>query len=69
MTNEEPVRRFAATVRCGVVYRPYDNGAGRRLVWMWVAQGEDALTAADLLRPWLSAARRSQLDRVFRADA
>jgi hypothetical protein len=39
-----------------------------RLVWMWVAQGEDALAAADLLRPWLSAARRSQLERVFRAD-
>jgi hypothetical protein len=45
------------------------TGAGRRLVWMWVAQGEDALSVADLLRPWLSAARRGQLERVFRADA
>jgi hypothetical protein len=35
---------------------------------MWVAQGEDALSVADLLRPWLSAARRAQLDHVFRAE-
>jgi hypothetical protein len=68
MTNEEPVRRFAAAVRCGAVYGPYNNGAGRRLVWMWVAEGEDALSVADLLRPWLSAARCAQLDRIFRAE-
>jgi hypothetical protein len=36
---------------------------------MWVAQGEDALAAAELPRPWLSAARRAQLDCVFGADA
>jgi hypothetical protein len=36
---------------------------------MWVvAEREDALTAADLLRPWLTAARRAQLERVFRAE-
>ena len=68
MTNEEPVRRFAAAVRCGIVYGPYSNGAGRKLVWMWVAEGEDALSAADLLRTWLSRARRAQLERVFRAE-
>jgi len=36
---------------------------------MWVAQGEDALSVADLLRPWLSAARRAQVEEAFRADA
>lgn len=37
------VRRFAVAVRCGGVSRPYNNGAGRRLDWLWGAQGEDAL--------------------------
>jgi len=69
MTNDEPVRRFAAAVGCGIVYGPYSNGARRKRVWMWVAEGEDALVAADLLRPWLSRARREQLERVLRADA
>jgi len=47
MTNEEPVRQFAAVV----------------------AEGEDAYDAANSLRPWLSAVRRVQLERVFRAEA
>jgi hypothetical protein len=33
--------------------------------WMWVAEGEDAWEAADLLWPWLSEARMGQIDRVF----
>src|SRR5205809_8020442 len=53
MTNEEAVRRFGAAVRCGTVYGPYNNGVSGKQVWMWVAEREDALTAADLLRPWL----------------
>jgi len=69
MTNEEPVRRFAAAVGCGVVDGPYSNRACRKRAWTWVAEGEDALIAADLLRPWLSTARRGQLERVFRAEA
>jgi hypothetical protein len=68
MTTEEPVRRFQAVVNCGTVYGPYQNGPGRKPVWMWVGVGEDALDVADLLRPWLSAPRRAQLVRVFRAD-
>jgi len=61
-----PFAPFAAAVRCGVVCGPYNNGAGRRLVWMWFAQGEDALTAADRLRPWLSAARFAARPRLPR---
>lgn len=68
MTNEETVRRFGAAMRCGTVYGPYTNGPARRLVWMWVAKREDALRAADLLRPWLSKERCAQLERVFRAE-
>jgi hypothetical protein len=41
----------------------------RKPVWMWVAEGEDAYDAANSLRPWLSAVRRVQLERVFRAEA
>jgi hypothetical protein len=32
-------------------------------------QGEKALSVADLLRRWLSSARRAQLEEAFRADA
>jgi hypothetical protein len=72
MTNEETIRRFAAAVNCGTVYGPYKpssrDGYARKPVWVWLAECDDAWSVAELLRPWLSAARRSQLDRVFRAD-
>jgi hypothetical protein len=72
MTNEETVRRFAAAVRCGTVYGPYKyasrDGYVRKPVWVWLADCEDAWSVAALLRPWLSAVRRAQLERVFRAD-
>ena len=71
MTNEEPVRRFAAAVGYGTVYGPYkyasSDGCVRKPVWVWVAECEDALIVADLLRPWLSNERRQQLARVLRA--
>ena len=70
MTNEETVRRFGAAMRCGTVYGPYQPRDDiRKPVWMWVAEGEDAYDAANSLRPWLSAVRRVQLERVFRAEA
>jgi hypothetical protein len=47
---------------------PTFQGSRSRFVGMWVAEGEDALSVADLLRPRLSAARCAQLDRVFRAE-
>ncbi len=72
MTNEETIRRFAAAVNCGTVYGPYQppsrDGYARKPVWVWLGECEDAWSVADLLRPWLSAARRAQLERVFRAD-
>jgi len=67
MTNEEPVRRFAAVVTWGTVYGPYNNGPNRKQAWMWIAEGEDAMNVAELLRPRLSTARRKQLEQVFRA--
>jgi hypothetical protein len=73
MTNEETVRRFAAVVSCGTVYGPYKSrsrdGYVRKPAWVWLAECEEAWTVADLLRPWLSTARREQLEWVFRAEA
>jgi hypothetical protein len=71
--NEETVRRFGAAVKCGTVYGPYKSpnrdGYVRKPVWVWLAECEDALHVADLLRLWLGAARRGQLERVLCADA
>jgi len=73
MTNEEAVRRFAAVVPCATVYGPYNydqpDGCVRKPHWIWIAQRDDALSVADELRPWLTAARRAQLERVLRAEA
>lgn len=69
MTNEEVVWRFACVLGFGIVYGPYvfeaKDGFRRKPFWMWVAEGEEAWEAADLLSPWLSEARMGQIDRVF----
>jgi hypothetical protein len=72
MTDEEPVRRFAGAVGVGSVYGPYHfkgkDGFIRRPFWYWVAEGEDAWRAADLLWPWLSERRSAQITSVFESD-
>jgi len=59
MTDEDVVRRFHSVVGCGKVTGPYHPGGGRKEVWTWTATGEDAVTTAARLLPWLCS-RRAQ---------
>jgi hypothetical protein len=56
MTDEEPVRRFAAAFQGS-------DGSKCQPFWYWVAEAEDALDAIDPLRPLVVQPQRlNQID-------
>lgn len=57
MTAQESVVRFAKAVGVGKVYGPYgpyESMMGRTPYYLWVAEGEDADVAENVLSPNLS---------------
>lgn len=71
MTEEASVRRFHDEMGVGAVYGPYRNRTGendsypRRPFWLWVAELDDADTAAAMLLPHLTEWRRTAIHRLF----
>lgn len=63
-TDLELVSRFDAIVARGGIYGPYEHsgrdGFVRKPFWTWVAQGDAAHEAVELLAAWLSRRRLEQ---------
>lgn len=63
MTDEGPIRRFAAAVGCGVVNGPYTQKSRKEAkpMWFWQAEGWDRVEQLmGLLLPDLSERRKTQ---------
>jgi hypothetical protein len=63
-TDLELVTRFDAIVGRGRVYGPYEHpgrdGFRRKPYWIWLAQGDAAHEAIEMLASWLSRRRLEQ---------
>lgn len=65
MTDEQPVRRFAAIVGANV-YGPFQPAAGRKQIWRASLTSHVGISVVfTLLRPWLSPRRIVQFERVL----
>ncbi len=67
-TDLELVTRFDAIVGRGRVYGPYEHsgrdGFVRTPYWMWIAHGDAAHEAVEVLAPWLSRRPLEQRDSM-----
>lgn len=62
MSDRECVSRFAQAMGCGFVYGPYvheyRDGYTRKPRFVWLAEGESYVIAAELLMPMLCTTKR-----------
>jgi hypothetical protein len=72
MTDRAVVVRFDDILQIGKVYGPYSyalkDGHPRKPAWVWVAAGDEAFDALELLAPWLSERRLARAQELTDLD-
>jgi hypothetical protein len=67
-TDEDTPRRFCEIVAAGKVYGPYPRMPPRKPVWIWVADGIDAMLTVRLLGSWFGQRRRLKAQELFGSE-